>query len=148
MNRIVRLVTATSLAVVVVLTAGCAAHRAQVLAREQLDRADYEAALVTLEAALREHPGHAELRSDWLRVRSDVVTRLIAAAGAARAQGQFAEADAALQRAARLEPENARVRDLLAALIIERRQVDALAQAGRRLRAESLQPHCVSRKTH
>lgn len=109
--------------------AGCGAHMARSDARALIEAGQYEMALQNLDQAIRQYPGDAELRSTWLRARSEAMTRLVAQAGVARAQGQLDEAERQLLRAAKIDPDSARVRDLLQALELERRQGAALAQA-------------------
>lgn len=132
--------------------AGCAAHWANTQAREQLAGGRYEDALQALDEAIRQHPGDVELRSTWLRARAEAVTRLVAAASTARAAAQFDDAEALLRRAAKLDPDSARLRDLIQAVAIERRQAAALAEAAaladkgqaaqaQRIVAEALKPN-------
>ena len=109
--------------------AACAARQANQLAREQLDGGQYEAAMKTLDQAVKAHPDSTELRSTWLRARTEAISRLLTQAAAARSQGKLDDADSLLARAAQLDPDSARVRDLILALDIERRQTAALAQA-------------------
>lgn len=127
-QRRTRLVAWMLLAAFAFFLAGCAAHRARMQAQEQMAGADFEAALLTLDAAVREHPDSTELRSTWLRARTEAVARLVTQAGAARALGRYGEAKTALQRAARLDPGNTRVDELTEAIDLESRQAVALGE--------------------
>jgi general secretion pathway protein D len=108
---------------------GCAARQARDTARTQLEAGQYESAVRGLDQAIRQHPDDPELRSAWMRSRNEAQMRLQAQAAVARAQSQWNEAEKHLLRAAALDPDSARVRDLLQALDIERRQATALTQA-------------------
>jgi len=108
---------------------GCAARMARDVARSQTASGQYEAAVQGLDQAIRQHPDDAELRTVWMRSRSEALARLLVQAGAARTQGRWAEAEEHLRRAAAIDPDSARVRDLLHAVAVERRQVAAVAQA-------------------
>jgi general secretion pathway protein D len=109
--------------------AGCAARQARDNARTQLEAGQYETAVHGLDQAIRQHPEDPELRSVWIRSRSEAQMRLLAQAAVARTQGQWDESEKHLLRAAALDPDSARVRDLLQSLDIERRQAAALTQA-------------------
>lgn len=122
---------ATGLAACLLL--GCAAEQMNRDARAQLAEGRYEEAVQTLNRAVREHPDDLALRGAWLRARNEALARLLAEAGAARAQGLAEQAEALLTRALQLDPDNARVRDLRDALATERRQDAALADAEDRL---------------
>lgn len=107
--------------------AGCAVQRIRDAANERISEGGYEQALVGLEAGLKSHPESAELRSALVVTRSEAVTRLLAQAASARAQGKLEAAQGMLDRALALEPGNLRVRDLIQSMSIEQR----LLKAGR-----------------
>ena len=107
----------------------CGSRIALDVASGKIATGQYEAAVQGLNQAVLQHPDDAELRTLWLRSRSEAVARLLAQADVARTKGQFDEAEMQLLRAAAIDPDSARVRDLLHALAVERRQVVALAQA-------------------
>ncbi len=127
---------------VLVLLAGCAQQRIRDSAQAQLRAGDYEQALRELEQGLKEHPDSAVLRAGMAEARSDAMTRLVAEASRAQAEGRFDLAEKTLGRAQALQPGNARVEALRAELAAARRQREALAEAealvARRQPAEAL----------
>lgn len=126
---VVRSQGVVSLLAAAALLVGCGTHYVQNRAREQADAGQYEGAIKTLETGTAEHPDSAELRAALFRTRAEALTKLLTQAGTARAQGQFEAAEALLRRAQALEPDSARVRDLVLALDTERRQAAALTEA-------------------
>ena len=115
------------------LLCSCAAEQMGRQARQQMTEGRYEEALQTLNRGVKEHPDSLELRGAWLRAKNEALTKLITEAGSAHAQGQTEAAEQLLVRASQLDPDNARVRDLLAALITEKRQDAALVEAEQKL---------------
>lgn len=109
--------------------AGCAQQRLRDSALEQLRAGQYERALAEFDAGVKEYPDSAILRSGLIQARREALTRLTAEAGAARAAGQYAEAERLLRRAKALEPSNTRIDNLIADLATEQRQRAALAEA-------------------
>lgn len=94
-----------------------------------MDAGQFESALQLLDQSIRQHPDDGELRGAWLRARNEILARLVAEAGAAQARGKWDEAERQLGRAAAIDPSSQRVRDLVQALEVERRQAAALVQA-------------------
>jgi general secretion pathway protein D len=119
--------------IVSALLGGCAADQLNRQARQQMTEGRYEDALQTLNQGVKEHPDNMELRGAWLRAKNEALAKLITEAGSARAQGQAEAAEQLLTRASQLDPDNARVRDLMLALATERRQDAALAEADQKL---------------
>jgi general secretion pathway protein D len=108
---------------------GCAQQRVRDNAQDQLRLGQYEQAVASYEAGLRDYPDSAMLRAGLLQARREALSRLLAEAGAARASGQYAQAEQLLLRAKAMEPTNSRIHNLLADLATEQRQRAALAEA-------------------
>lgn len=109
--------------------AGCAQQRLRDNAQDLLRAGQYEEAVTRYEAGVQEYPDSALLRSGLLQARREALTRLLAEAGAARASGQYTEAERLLLRAKALEPKNTRIDNLLVDLATEQRQRQALVEA-------------------
>ncbi|WP_341893361.1 secretin N-terminal domain-containing protein [Variovorax sp. YR752] len=124
------------------LLAGCAQQRIRDSAQAQLRAGDYEQALHELDQGLKAYPDSAVLRAGMAEARSDAMTRLVAEASRAQAEGRFDLAEKTLGRAQALQPGNARVETMRAELAAARRQREALAEAealvARRQPAEAL----------
>ncbi|MDT8997653.1 type IV pilus secretin PilQ [Paucibacter sp. APW11] len=89
----------------------------------------YEHGLRGLEEGLRQHPESVALRSGLVQARTEVALKLLSQAEAQLQAKQLDEAQRTLERADALDPGNARVRSLLAGLLVERRQSQALDEA-------------------
>lgn len=121
--------------------AGCAQTSVRNEAMASLRQGQYETAIRSLEQGVQEHPSDAAMRSSLLSARNEATTRLIADAAQARADGRFKEADAALQRAIRLDPGNARLESLRQDMVLDARAQEQLrliedqVKAGNRVQA-------------
>lgn len=120
---------ATLLALALLWLAGCGVQRVRSDAEAQMAAGDVEAAVRTLEVGLKQHRESSELRSALLQARAEALTKLIAEAGAARAQGRNDAAEALVARAQALDPANLRTRELAQAIATERRQAEAKQRA-------------------
>jgi general secretion pathway protein D len=121
--------TAGLLLSALVVLGGCAQQRIRDEAQSQLREGRYEKAVEGLADGLKRHPDSALLRSGLIQTRNEALTRLLAEAAAARANGQLDAAEAALKRALAFDTGGKRVEALLSDLAIERRQRKALEDA-------------------
>jgi general secretion pathway protein D len=112
--------------------AGCAEQWAHDRSSDALRRGDFEHAVAESDAAVRAYPDNTQLRADAVTVRTEAVARLVAQAQAARREHRYADARAALERAAHLDVNPTRTAALLAELDVEVRLVQA------RMAAEAL----------
>lgn len=117
------------MASVLVLLSGCAQQRIRDEAQSQLRDGRYEKAVDGLVDGIQRYPDSALLRSGLIQTRNEVLTRLLAEAAAARANGQLDAAESALKRAVAFDTGGKRVEALLSDLAIERRQRKALEEA-------------------
>lgn len=108
---------------------GCGANYVKKSAQDQLDQNQYEAALQTYEEGLRSHPESVGLRAGYLRAKVAIFDRLIAEAARARNLGNPAQANDALRRALRLDPDDARAKALLLDLERDARRRAAVSEA-------------------
>src|ERR1044071_5608958 len=81
----------------------CAEQRIRTQADDQRRAGQFEQAVQTLEAGLKDQPESAPLRASLAQTRSDALAQLLSAAMNARAAGKLDEAQALLQRAEALE---------------------------------------------
>ena len=125
-RRIRKLLAASLLAL---LLAGCAAQRMREQATGQLRAGDFEAAIQNYQEGVKQYPEDVALRAGLVNARSEAVTRLVAEAAQARAQGRFDEADKSVKRALAMEPGNERLLSLQGDLALARRQRLALDEA-------------------
>jgi general secretion pathway protein D len=117
---------------VVVLAAvltGCAANEAFREGRALLEAGDTEQGLARIEEAMQADPHDAEIRTFYLRHRAVALERNLAMGESARNGLVFERAEAAYQRALRLDPDNARAKAGLLALAKDRRSAAAVAEA-------------------
>lgn len=113
----------------VFLLAGCAQQTIRDNAATQLRSGQFEAAVQTLADGAQRYPDSVLLRTGLINTREEAVSRLLAQAMQQRLQGQFEAADAALERANRLSPQNGRVLELQSDLTRERHVQQALLSA-------------------
>lgn len=111
------------------LLGGCAEQRIRDASRSALASGDYEQSVRKLEAGLKEHPESSVLRSGLIQARSEAVAQLLTQFEARRGAGKLDDAQALLERAQAVDPQNRRVEALVAELAIERRQQAALVEA-------------------
>ena len=122
MNRIVALL-------LLMLTAGCAAHTALLDGRKLADQGRTEEAIYRLQQGVEANPDDTELRTYYTRTRDLYVNQLIYAGDKARMLGRSEEALAAFQRALDLDPGNTRAQAALDATRVEQDQRARTAQA-------------------
>ncbi len=120
---------ALTIAVSVLLLAGCAQQRIRDRSQQSLAAGNYEQAIQGLQAGLKEYPDSVTLRSGLIQARAEAMARLVAHAGTLRAAGKLVEAQQALERGTQLDPDNQRLAALLADLATDIRQQTALAEA-------------------
>lgn len=118
-----------TLALAAALLSGCAQQRIRDESRRALAEGDYERAVKTLEAGLKDYPDSTTLRSGLIQARTETQARLLSNASALRATGKLEEASKELERARQLDPQNPRVGALLTDLATELRQQAALTEA-------------------
>ncbi|KQY88216.1 hypothetical protein [Pelomonas sp. Root1444] len=120
---------------------GCA-HPVQMEAERLQAAGRSEEALIALEQGLRREPENAQLRSHYLRLRTDTLNSWLSEALRLRVQGQLDEAQRLLDRALAVEPSSGRVAEQLLAVRNERRlravQGDAEALLARSQTAAAL----------
>ena len=121
-----------------IVLAGCAEQRLHDNSRDLLRQGDYEAAVEALDAGARTYPNNPQLGADAIQARSQALTLLIADADAARKQQRFDDAKAALERARKFDVTGQRIEPLLAQLVVERHQFEALAKADELAKAQDL----------
>ena len=97
--------------------------------REKVEAGDEDEGLARIEEALRADPEDREMRSYYLRHRTVAVQRHLAIGDNARSVGALDHAEAAYQRALRLEPDNARAKAGLELLGRERASAADVAEA-------------------
>lgn len=108
---------------------GCAAQITHRDGMELLEQGKYEEAVVKLGEASGQSPDDIEYRRDFIRVREQVVNRLITVGNAERVAERFDTANAAYQRALRVDPENTRAKSGLEIVIMDRRHAGSVAEA-------------------
>jgi general secretion pathway protein D len=109
--------------------AGCAANETFRDGREMVEAGYVDEGLARIEEALKADPYDKEIRAFYLRNRGLALQRYIAMGDNARTSGHFDQADAAYQRALRLDPDNARAKAGLELLARDRRTAAAVAEA-------------------
>lgn len=122
------------------LAASCATDRLHREGIEAFDRGAYEEAIANLELAVQRDPTNLELRLD-LRVRREAaVQQLLAAADAARANGEGERATATYRRVLALEKGNDRALRGLEGVEADRRHAERIAKAAQLFAAKKLDP--------
>lgn len=122
---------AASCAAAVLILLGCATDgsRMQREGRALIDQGHVEEGLARLQDAAHEDPGSIAIRSELLRAREQVVARLVNSAFSERAAGRYEAAGALLERASRIDPENAKVKLAQDGLEADKRHADTLNEA-------------------
>jgi general secretion pathway protein D len=92
--------------VLLALVLGCAGHESLKEGQQLIEAGNDEQGLARLEQALKANPNDAEIRNYYLRQRAIAVQRYLQTGDNARAAGAIDAAEAAYQRAQRLEPDN------------------------------------------
>ena len=117
------------LVVLAAVLTGCAANEAFRQGRALVDAGEVEQGLARIEEAMNADPHDAEIRNFYLRHRAVALQRNLSMGDSARNAGAFGPAEAAYQRALRLDPDNARAKAGLEALAKDRRSAAAVAEA-------------------
>lgn len=112
-----------------VCLAGCTVERIHNKAAERAQSGDYESAIRVLKEGVATNPESGLLQSQLIQTRLTAIERLLAQAAAARARGDFDEADGALTRAGEIDPGSERVATLRRDIQIEQKQRDAQQRA-------------------
>jgi general secretion pathway protein D len=120
----------------VLMLTGCAETRFQKQAEQAWSAGRYEEAVNTLKAGLIEYPESTTLRATLLRSRQETLVLLIEQAQRLQQSGDWQGARGLLERAAKIDPDQPRLRTLLQDLQVAERQ-DSTLQAAQVLMAES-----------
>jgi general secretion pathway protein D len=123
------------LAVTALVLFGCAGQEALKHGQQMIESGNEEQGLARLEEALRKNPDDTELRNYYLRHRAVAVQRYLQAGDNARGSGQIDAAEAAYQRAQRLEPNNDNAQRGLDAVARERASQGLVREAQQALKA-------------
>lgn len=113
----------------VALLAGCSTQYIRDDAQRQIGAGKYEEALRIYDTALQTDPESVILRTGQLSARDTILARLLTAATAARARGNEAQAQAILQRALAIQPNEDRARSMLLEIERDARQKAAVTSA-------------------
>jgi general secretion pathway protein D len=113
---------------------GCA-HDQFKDARSEVEAGNEEEGLARMEQLLKENPRDTELRNYYQRHRAVAAQRYLRLGDNARASGQLEQAEAAYQRAARFDPENANAKAGLEALAGDKASVSLVQDAQAALKA-------------
>ena len=126
----------TALAIVLAAAlAGCVATETFREGRDLVEAGNIEEGLARLDEALAADPHDREIRNFHARTRALAVQRYLTMGDNARAARVLDQAEAAYQRAQRLEPENPRAKAGLETLAQERRSAAAVAEAERLMKS-------------
>ena len=136
------LLALTTLAALVTL-AGCAEQTIRQDARAALRAGDDALAIQQLQDGVARYPDSVDLRSGLLQARDEALRKRLGLAAALKADGNWDQAEAELQRAKSLHVGDARVDALLLEIATLRRQQAALAEAERLV--EKKQPEAAQR---
>lgn len=128
-ERIPRVLAVLFVALSLFIQAGCAEMRIRNGSQAHIAAGDYEQGVRLLEQGLKEYPESTQLRGSLIQARAAALTKLLSDAAALRAAGKLDEANALLKRAQALDPQNPRMAALMAELLTERRQEEALVEA-------------------
>lgn len=126
MTRFPRLAT---LALTLLLLAGCAGQRAFRAAGELAEQKQYEAALDQYRAALAADPNNAEFRLTYLKARDQAVAQWLAEADKAQASGRSGEATPLYMRVLRADENNPRAIRGLRTMERDNRHAQYVAEA-------------------
>jgi general secretion pathway protein D len=123
-----------SMLLIAALLAGCAGERMHKEGMNLLDEGRIEEGLEKLAEAAKAEPDNVSYRTALVRNREQAVNRWLAAANSERAGERFDAAQAIYGRILKLDPDNSRAREGLAALVMERRHGVIVAEAERLLK--------------
>jgi general secretion pathway protein D len=121
-----------------VFLAACGGHEALRQSQHMIEAGNEEQGLARLEEAMRANPGDAEIRNYYLRHRAVAVQRYLQTGDNARAAGAIDAAEAAYQRAQRLEPDNSNAQSGLDAVAKERSSQGLVSEATQALKRGEL----------
>ena len=99
----------------------CTPSRLMQESKEHQAEGRYEEALIKLERALQEHPDDREIKAQVFRQRDIVINRLLLSAEAAREKGLVAEGEEIYIKVLRFDPANARARQGLDQVSLQKR---------------------------
>jgi general secretion pathway protein D len=116
-----------------ILVAGCATHDSFRESRELIESGNEAEGLAQLEKLVQENPKDVELKNYYVSRREAALQRQLALGDQARSAGAFERAAAAYQQALAYDPENARAKQGLAAIEVDRQDRAQLAQASEAL---------------
>lgn len=119
----------TALAAVAAMLAACGAQYVRDNAQDQLAAGQYEKALKTFDEGLARDPDNIVLRAGKVSAQTAIFSRLMAQATTAFASGNEGAAQAALQRALTINPNDERARAMLLDLQRELRRKMAVSSA-------------------
>lgn len=135
--------TGSALAGIMILVlSGCGAQFVRDRAQAKFDDGDYETALRKLEEGTSRFPDSVVLKSGQIITRDAVFARLVTAALSARTEGKLKEADAILQRALSINPNDERAAALRLDIARDVRAAAAVASA-KDLRAKGLRERAM-----
>ncbi len=120
--------TALALLAVAAL-AGCANHQLHRSGMTQVQEGNLEEGLAKLEQASKAEPDNLAFRSDWLRSRGQVTSRLLANASSERAAGNLDAARAIYERILKIDHENANAKMALEAMVMDKRHNAMIEEA-------------------
>ncbi|MDB5863309.1 MAG: ral secretion pathway protein GspD [Betaproteobacteria bacterium] len=136
----------TAIAAALLVLAGCAADSSFEEGKKLLSEGKTEAGLERLDKASRDNPRNAEIRTAWSRERALAIARLAAEAENARNGGRFAEAESLYRRALSIDPNDARAREGMDALVASRRHEQQIGDAQARFdRSEMESAEAIAR---
>lgn len=118
-----------SLALALLLVAGCANNVHYREGRELIASGQNDAGLARLEQSVRDFPDDHEARAFYYREREKAVAGWAVVAEKARLAGRLADAEKHWQQVLRFEPASPRARDGLAEIAVTRRHQAVLAEA-------------------
>jgi general secretion pathway protein D len=127
--RLSRVTRATALACAIAILAGCAAQVSNTRGMKLIEEGQQEQGLVLLQEAMRLEPNNSRYRIDYLSQQTRLVREFLGKADDARRAGDLVSARAHVAAAARYDPANERVRLTMAAIEMEQRQRDRIAEA-------------------
>ncbi|MDO8450809.1 MAG: secretin N-terminal domain-containing protein [Rhodoferax sp.] len=128
MKLVKPIVRLTALTVMLILT-GCATNPALKESRQLLAEGRTDDSVLRLETAIRDYPDDHELRAQYFRQRDLAVGQLLGAAEAELAARHFDAAETIYRRVQKLDANNPRVRDGLAAMVTLRRHETLMREA-------------------
>ena len=130
------------LSILLAITAGCAINNKTFGTRniafsdgqKLITEGKLESGLQKLEQALREEPENKEIRATLIRVREEVIAKLLFDADSTRFSGNLEKAEQDYQRILNLSPFNERANAGLEELELERRHIASIDSAKELLR--------------